>query len=702
MTDRMRIGAAYYAEYVGFDRLDTDLDLMVRAGFRVIRVGESVWSTWEPRDGELNLEWLRPVLDGAHARGIDVILGTPTYAIPPWLATADPTVLAQRGTGDTVGYGGRQNADITHPGYRERAERVIRAVVSTYAEHPAVIGWQVDNEPGAVLLHNDGVFARFRDELAKRYGTVEELNEQWGLTYWSHRLSSWDELWRPDFNTTPSYDLAWREFQHELITEFIGWQTQIVAEYARPGQFITTCIANGQPAADAYGLAQVIGRTAVNLYYGVQDALDAAPAERPVQGAPWWETHNGGAWRLYQQADTARGYRDEPFLVTETNAMSTGASEVNNAPYPGQWILAGLTMVSRGARLVEYWHWNTLRFGAETYWGGILDHRLRPGRCFAELSELAEVVARAEPVLADLIAAEDVLLVTSHSSRRALQFQPPLVKPGNTAPDPESYDRIIDAFYEPFHRVGAQLAVLDSRALHDFVSTADSAAPAKSAPGGNTEGGNTEGGLAHGGSAASAAERMVRRWPVVVAAGLYAATDEDLDLLLAYAQAGGHLVLGPRTGYADEQARARRDTHPLLAASGVDYAESANLQRAVPTDHGDATAWCDGLQPTDEQTYSAGPLSAPVLRRVRRRGHSRGRHRLDHHRRHSARSRAGPTRRHAGPAHRWSEHCRQHRASCAQPGQDQHRSNRALVRQLGLGTCNGRRARSARLARRAH
>ena len=83
---RVRFGAAYYHEYQPVDRLKTDLDLMAEASFSVIRVGESVWSTLEPQNGIFNLEWLLPVLDGAHERGISVILGTPTYAVPPWLA----------------------------------------------------------------------------------------------------------------------------------------------------------------------------------------------------------------------------------------------------------------------------------------------------------------------------------------------------------------------------------------------------------------------------------------------------------------------------------------------------------------------------------------------------------------------------------------------------------------------------------------
>ena len=85
-------GAAYYHEYQPTERLCTDLDLMAGAGFTVIRVGESVWSTWEPENGRFELDWLQPVLDGAHDRGIAVILGTPTYAVPPWLARLHPEI----------------------------------------------------------------------------------------------------------------------------------------------------------------------------------------------------------------------------------------------------------------------------------------------------------------------------------------------------------------------------------------------------------------------------------------------------------------------------------------------------------------------------------------------------------------------------------------------------------------------------------
>ena len=146
-------------------RLDTDLDLMVEAGFSVIRVGESVWTTWEPEEGRFDLDWLQPVLDGAHARGIKVILGTPTYAAPPWLARRYPEIAGEtrhRAT-DAVG---RPAGDRLHPSGVPVPRRAgDPQIVSRYADHPAIIGFQVDNEPGMLLFHNHGVFQRFVDEL---------------------------------------------------------------------------------------------------------------------------------------------------------------------------------------------------------------------------------------------------------------------------------------------------------------------------------------------------------------------------------------------------------------------------------------------------------------------------------------------------------------------------------------------------------
>ena len=135
-----------------------------------------------------------------------------------------------------------------------------------------------------MLFHNHGVFQRFVDELRHTYGTVEALNEAWGLVYWSHRLSTWADLWTPDGNYQPQYDLAWRTFQAKLTTEFIAWQAGIVREYARDDQFVTTCIAYERPTVDDANLTRALDVTAGNPYYAMQDALAVPSAEQHAPG----------------------------------------------------------------------------------------------------------------------------------------------------------------------------------------------------------------------------------------------------------------------------------------------------------------------------------------------------------------------------------------------------------------------------------
>jgi beta-galactosidase len=573
LPSRVLFGAAFYHEYQPHERLETQLDLMADARFTVTRVGESVWSTWEPEEGRFELDWLQPVLDGAHRRGISAIVGTPTYAMPPWLVRLYPEIAGERRTGQRIPWGARQEVDFTHPAFRFHAERVIRKVAARYAAHPAVIGFQVDNEPGLEILHNEGVFQRFVDHLRRTYGDVETLNREWGLVYWSHRLSTWADLWRPDGNAQPQYDVAWRQFQADQTTEFIGWQADIVREYARPDQFVTTCLSYERSAVEDDELTDRLDVTSGNAYYEMQDALELPDRRSRRQS---WTT--SGTWALYLTGDRMYSSRQEPFFVTETNASHIGSPWDSRPAYDGQWRQAAWALVSRGARMVEYWHWRTLPFGAETYWGGVLPHSGRPGRTYGELARLGAELEAAGDLVVGLTPDADVTMVYSAPTKWLMEKYPALSNPDG-GPDERAYPGLFDPFYRGAFDAGLQVRVVHARQL-------------VGRPGGR-----------EGGTPGQAAQRH----RVLVVPGLYLADDRTLDWLRAYAEAGGHLVLGPRTGYGDQLARARAELMParLASAAGVWYEEFSNLAGDVPVVGEDgrltlegepvATRWVDGL-----------------------------------------------------------------------------------------------------------
>ena len=564
--DRIAFGAAYYAEYQRRPDLQADFDLMAKAGFSVIRVGESVWSTWEPEDGRFELDWLEPVLDAALAREIGVIVGTPTYAVPMWLARRYPEIAAETVSGHRVGWGARQEVNFAHAAYRFHAERVIRQVVGRYRDHPAIIGYQVDNEPGLRLVYNGDVFEKFTGWLRGRYGTVGRLNEEWGLAYWSHRLSRWSDLWRPEGNFQPQYDLAWRRFQAELVSEFIAWQADLVREITGGRGFVTTCISYEQPGVEDVELSRALDVASGNAYYQMQDSL-AHPNTQPRSTGPMgWVVR--GPWAVTQLTDLMYSSKQAPFLVTETNAGSIGFSSMNESPYDGQWRQLAWLLIGRGARLIEYWHWNTLPFGAEAYWGGVLPHSGIPGRAYHEITRIGQELRDVGGAFAAAEPDYDIALLYDSDSKFALSAQGPLAGAGVI--DPDSYRHILAAFSRGIFDAKRQQRII--RPQHLLPSRGGQVGPAATAA----------------------------RYPVLVAAAFYTAADEDLDFLVGYAQAGGHLVVGPRTGYGDREGRARMERAParITGAAGVWYDEVASLPSPVPVHgllEGAGTGFAEGL-----------------------------------------------------------------------------------------------------------
>ena len=237
--DTVLYGAAYYSEYMPYERLDKDVQLMEQAGINVVRLGESSWGLWEPQDGKFEYAWMDRIVERMHQAGIRVIMGTPTYSIPAWLYKEHPEIAIQRFGGKIITFGYRQNTDLANATYRFYCERIIRKIVAHYKDNPAVIGFQVDNETSSGGAANPDVQAGFVNYLRHKFKTVDELNKVWGLNYWGQRLNDWSEIPPQEGIINPGWKLEWQRYSQWLTTDFLAWQARIVNEYKRPDQFIT-------------------------------------------------------------------------------------------------------------------------------------------------------------------------------------------------------------------------------------------------------------------------------------------------------------------------------------------------------------------------------------------------------------------------------------------------------------------------------
>jgi beta-galactosidase len=403
-------GVAYYHEYMPYDRLEKDVQMMQDAGISVVRLGESTWSLFEPEEGRFEFAWMDRIIDRMHKAGIKVILGTPTYSIPAWMAKKHPELFVERLDGTKASYGIRQNFDITNPTYLFYSERIIRKMMEHYAKHPAIIGYQVDNETHNYGAANYDYFRGFVDYMKKKYKTTDTLNKLWGLNYWGMTLNDWDEFPTRSGATNPSYKLEWDRYAVKVVADFITWQAAIISEYKRPDQFITHDFMPWLSSVDQIAANQKLDMPSLNVYHGSQNDVTG-------EDVMWAD-------------DFYRSVKKTNHLITETNAQTTGwDSKGQYPPFDGQGRLYVYSHIAGGANMVEYWHWHSIHYGQETYWKGVLSHDLEPNRFYREVSQTARELQKIGPKLVNLKIKNKTAIIYSRDSEFGLSYMP--FKDGN-------------------------------------------------------------------------------------------------------------------------------------------------------------------------------------------------------------------------------------------------------------------------------
>jgi beta-galactosidase len=393
-----------------YDRLEKDVQLMQLAGISVVRLGESTWSLFEPEEGRFEFAWMDRIIDRMQKAGIKVILGTPTYSIPAWMAKKHPELLVERIDGSKAGYGIRQNFDITNASYLFYSERIIRKMMEHYAKHPAIIGYQVDNETHYYGTANYDYFRGFVDYMKKKYITTDTLNTLWGLNYWGMTLNGWDEFPTRTGATNPSYKLEWDRYSVKAVADFITWQAGIVGEYKRPDQFITHDFMPRISSVDQLAADEKLDMPSLNVYHGSQNDVTG-------EDVMWAD-------------DFYRSVKKTNHLITETNAQTIGwDSKGQFPPFDGQGRLFVYSHIASGANMVEYWHWHSIHYGQETYWKGVLSHDLEPNRFYKEVSQTAHELQKIGSKLVNLKIKNKTAVLYSRDSEFGLGYMP--FKEGN-------------------------------------------------------------------------------------------------------------------------------------------------------------------------------------------------------------------------------------------------------------------------------
>ena len=239
------VGVCYYPEHWPKTIWRDDLMRMKAAGISTVRVAEFAWAIFEPQEGEFSFEFFS-FLDLCKEIGLSVIFGTPTAAPPAWLTEKYPEALNALKDGTLLRHGARRQYNYNSRVYWSLSARIVEQLAQHYGQHPAIIGWQLDNEFNCETdeFYSDADHQAFRMFVKEKYGTLDALNEAWGTVFWSETYTDWSQVYcpRPVLNdgSNPHLLLDYSRFISESCIRFAGMQADIIRRYKKPEDFITT------------------------------------------------------------------------------------------------------------------------------------------------------------------------------------------------------------------------------------------------------------------------------------------------------------------------------------------------------------------------------------------------------------------------------------------------------------------------------
>ncbi|KRE44794.1 beta-galactosidase [Paenibacillus sp. Soil522] len=406
-----RLGVCYYPEHWPEALWEDDFRRMRELGLSVVRVAEFAWSIFEPKEGVFSFELFDRALELAHKQGLKVIVGTPTATPPAWLTHKYPEVLNVTHNGVTLHHGSRRHYNYSSQKYRELSAIITRQMAEHYKNHPAVIGWQIDNEFNCEIseFYAPADHDAFRIWLQEKYGTLEKLNEAWGAVFWNQTYSDWEQVFLPrptpvHKQPNPHQALDEKRFISDNTISFAKVQADILREVA-PDHWVTTNGLFGH--LDSHRMNdELLDFFSYDSYPQFSTIFYDKNEENPL-------ADRGSS----QTLGTIRSISPNFTIMEQQSGPGGWVNKMDMpSPKPGQMRLWTYQSIAHGANMVLYFRWRTATVGNEIYWHGINDYHNRPNRRVREAGQIGAELAHAGSRIAGTRYKAEIALLSDYDN----------------------------------------------------------------------------------------------------------------------------------------------------------------------------------------------------------------------------------------------------------------------------------------------
>ncbi|GGA83230.1 hypothetical protein GCM10011491_08350 [Brucella endophytica] len=378
-TSRFLVGVPHYPEHVDESYWERDAERMAKAGFNVVRMAEFAWHILEPELGSFDFDLFDRAIAMLGRYGIDTILCTPTATPPRWLTVAHPEILRVDGKGRPMSHGSRQHCDTASPVFREHSRHITKAMAEHYRDNPHVVGWQTDNELNTSMpeSYSKATLNEFQAFLAEKYGTIDKLNHAWGGDFWATAYQNFEQVVLPiEFGPTFPSPGHVQDYHRFLAFATARFQHDQI-------EILRAVKPSWFVFHNLGGLRDIDfrGQFTSDLDFVGYDIYPMLYDEFQRIG------NHAKVQALH--LDICRGFSGNYIVPEQQSGFGSQPGFCTLTPEPGEMRRMAMSSVARGADGLMFFRWRPAHFGAEIYWMGIIDHDDIPRHRYEEARQFA-------------------------------------------------------------------------------------------------------------------------------------------------------------------------------------------------------------------------------------------------------------------------------------------------------------------------
>lgn len=290
-------------------------------------------------------------------------------------------------------------ACVHHPAFRAQRDAYWGACAKRFADHPAIIAWDVHNEPTLSGCYCEHTLAVYRQAVKKEFGGVAGYNQAFGTAF---KTLAKLEPPRERHSNIPAFR-HWRLFMMNELSRFLNEGREIARKYV-PDTPVT------------YNPQQFM----CNPFNSGTDWWNLRPYEFMSQSLYW-----GSGEQTQKEAVTLQ------FLKALGPGKPVWISEFQGGPFFNPILLTGKHMVmelnaafAHGIQGLIYYRWDPLLTGAEPWINGLVEvdtddteRRLTLKKGIAELRRHEPLIDRSrsqKPSVGLLMTRDQVLHASEH------------------------------------------------------------------------------------------------------------------------------------------------------------------------------------------------------------------------------------------------------------------------------------------------